>query len=78
MLLERRADDRDCSGEIAEHELCADADDSEACALQLAITARVSGLPARMDAAIDFDDELDAGGYEISDEEPEDGHLTAK
>ena len=76
--LERRAHDRDCSGEIAEHELRAHADDAEACSLELAIAARISGQPARVNGAIDLDDELDTRRQEISDEAPEGGSLAAE
>ena len=76
--LERRAHDRDCSGEIAEHELRAHADDAEACSLELAIAARVSGQPARVNGAVDLDDELDTRRQEISDEETCDRGLAPK
>ena len=76
--LERGAYERDGRGEIAEHELCADADDAEACALELAVPASVSALLARVNGTIDLDDELDARRQEIGDEEPRDGHLAAK
>jgi len=58
--LERCSDARDGSSEIAEHELRADADDAKARALQLAIAACIRGLLARVNGAIDLDDELDA------------------
>jgi hypothetical protein len=58
--------------------VCADADDAKARALQLAITARVRGLRACVNGAIDLDDELDGRRQEIGDEEPSDGHLAAK
>ena len=73
--LERGADEGDGSREIAEHELRADVDDAEACALQLAIAASISAQLARVNGAIDLDDELDAWSQEISDEEPGDRGL---
>ena len=59
--LERGADERESSLEIAEHELRAEADDAEARALELAIATRIRGRLARVNGAIDFNDELDAG-----------------
>ena len=76
--LERRAHERDRGSEIAEHELCADADDAEARALQLAIAASVRALLACVNGAIDLNDELDAWRQEIRDEEARDRHLAAK
>ena len=78
IALERGPHDCDGSREIAEHELCADADDTEARALQLAITAGVRALLARVNGAIDLNYELDAWSQKVSDEEPGDGHLAAK
>ena len=77
-MLERRAHECDCSGEIAEYELCADANDAEARALQLGVAASVRAWLACVNGAIDLDDELDARRQEISDEKPSDGHLAAK
>jgi len=57
---ERRAHERDGSGEIAEPELCADADDAKAGALELAVAARIRELLALVNGVIDLDDELDA------------------
>jgi hypothetical protein len=65
---ERIANQRDCGGQIAEHQLCADADDAEARAAELQITAGVRAALARVDGAIDFNDELDGGSEEVSDE----------
>jgi len=76
--LERFADERDGGAEIAEHELRADADDAEACALQFAIAASVGGLCACVNGTVNLDDELDCRSQEVGDEEPEDGYLAAK
>jgi ABC-type sugar transport system substrate-binding protein len=74
---ERIANQRDCGGQIAEHQLCADADDAEARAAELQITAGVRAALARVDGAIDFNDELDGGSEEVSDESG-DWHLAAE
>jgi len=63
---------------LAEHELCASADDAEAGALPLAIAASISGSLTRMNGASDLDDELHAGREEVRDEESRDRHLAAK
>jgi len=76
--LERRAHERDGSREIAERELRADADDAEACSLKLAIAASVRAALARVNGAIDLDDELDAWRQEVRDEEARDRHLAEK
>jgi len=76
--LERSADESERAFEIAEHVLCADADDAEARAPQLAIAASVSGAPTRVNGAIDLDDELHAGREEVSDESPRGRHLPMK
>jgi hypothetical protein len=68
-------DTRDGRGEIVEHELCTDADEAKAGALQLAITALIRAWLTR-EWHRRLDDELDAGRQEVSDEEPEDGHST--
>ena len=64
--------------QIADDELCADADDAEARAAQLQITARIRPWLARVNGAIDFNDEPDGRSEEISDEVPCEGHLAAK
>ena len=71
--LERGSHERDGSGKLAEHEPSADADDAKARALQLAIATSVRAWLARVNGAIDLDDELDARCQEISDEEPATG-----
>ena len=54
--------------QIAERELCADADDAVAEARELAITARVSQRATRVNGAIKLNDEPDAWCTEVSDE----------
>ncbi len=76
--LERSADECEGGFEITEYELCADADDAKARALQLAVAARVRAPLAPVNGTIDFDDEVDARRAEVRDEEPRNGHLPAK
>ena len=76
--LEGSPHERDGGSELAEHELCADADDAKPRTLQLAISAPIRPGLARVNGVIDPNDELGARGEEISDEEPRDGHLAAK
>jgi hypothetical protein len=74
---ERSANQRDRSGQIAEHQLGADADDAQAHATELQIAARISAEFPRVDGAINFNDELDGGSEEVSDESG-DWHLAAE
>jgi hypothetical protein len=74
----RGADQRDCSDEITEHELGADAHHAITQTAKLAVTARVSAPLAAVIAAVNFNDEPDGGSDEVSDEATTERHLAAK
>ena len=75
--LESDADLLEGGLDIGAYHIGFEVEDAVAHAVELEIAAGVEGLTGAVVAAIDFDDEACAGGYEIHDETPE-RHLAAE